>query len=99
MHTPGPWRVSTGSVYVDDGEEWPTIPIAHMDREIGNGTKPVERDANARLIASAPSLLSALEEIARREGAYNRDPRIHAENTIDNMERIARTAIAAAKGE
>ena len=44
-------------------------------------------------------LLKALLEIARREGAFNRDPRLHAENTIDNMERIARAAIEEAERE
>ena len=37
--------------------------IAWMDRESGNGTMPVERDANARLIAAAPDLLAALHSI------------------------------------
>jgi hypothetical protein len=46
-----------------------------------------------QLHAVADDLLKALQEIAQREGAYNRDPRIHAENTIDNMERIARAAM------
>jgi hypothetical protein len=49
------------------------------------------------LHAVADDLLEALEEIARREGAYSRDPLTHAENTIDNMERIARDAIAKAQ--
>lgn len=66
-HTPGPWVVCSGMV-----ETVPTdtphhehcgIPIAHMDRTPGNGTLPVERDANARLIAAAPDLLTALEEM------------------------------------
>ena len=30
-----------------------------------------------------------LKEILKREGAYNRDPLIHAQNTIRNMEEIA----------
>jgi hypothetical protein len=32
------------------------IPIARMDREPGNGTRPCERDSNAQLIALAPQL-------------------------------------------
>lgn len=96
MHTPGPWS-----------HEYTVNPLPGYDISGPNrepiagicdvGDLPLE--ANARLIASAPKLLEALEEIARREGAYNRDPRIHAENTIDNMERVARAAIAEAKGE
>jgi hypothetical protein len=34
-----------------------------MDREPGNGTFGAERDCNARLIAAAPDLLDALEEL------------------------------------
>lgn len=46
-----------------------------------------------------PALLAALEEIAKGEGAYSRDPLKHAENTIESMKEIARSAIAAARGE
>ena len=53
-HTPGPWKVVSGAVETGSG-----IPIASMDRESGNGTLPVERDENARLIAAAPDLRSA----------------------------------------
>lgn len=59
QHTPGPWRVCSGMVETARG-----IPVAHMDRAPGNGTQPVERDANARLIAAAPELLAALQRIA-----------------------------------
>ncbi len=63
-HTKGPWTCHSGSVYVDGPDVYPKgdndgIPIAHMDREPGNGTEPVERDANAALIAAAPDLLEA----------------------------------------
>lgn len=43
-----PWRVYSGSIYSFDG-----TPIAHMDRETGNGTSPTERDQNAHLIVDA----------------------------------------------
>ena len=61
-HTPGPWTCHSGSVYVDGPNVHPKgpetgTPIAHMDREYSNGTEPVERDANAALIAAAPDLL------------------------------------------
>ncbi len=42
-------------------------------------------------------LLTAMEEITQRKGAYSRDPLTHAENTIDSMERIARAAIEEVK--
>ena len=58
-HTPGPWECHSGMVW--KGE----IPIARMDREPENGTQPTERDANARLIASAPDLLEACKAFLR----------------------------------
>lgn len=63
--TPGPWEVDSGMVQTV--RELPSsglhIPIAYMDREPSNGTMPVERDANARLIAAAPDLLEALRSL------------------------------------
>jgi hypothetical protein len=38
-------------------------------------------------------LINALQEIAKGEGAFNRDPLKHAENTIENMKTIARKAL------
>lgn len=43
--------------------------------------------------AAACMHLEALKEIAKREGAYSRDPMEHARNTIDNMASIADAAI------
>ena len=57
-HTPGPWEVVSGAVYAQDGR-----PIAKMDRESGNGISPVERDANAHFIASAPDMAQRIEEL------------------------------------
>jgi len=43
-----PWKVTSGTVETADG-----TPIAHMDRETGNGTIPTERDQNAHFIVEA----------------------------------------------
>lgn len=67
-HTKGPWVCHSGMVWKDGPDVYPKgenngIPIARMDRELGNGTVEVERDCNARLIAQAPEMLKALEEL------------------------------------
>lgn len=67
--TPGPWEVDSGMVQTVAEHECRTpgcgvhIPIAWMDREPDNGTLPVERDANAHLIAAAPELVEALRAL------------------------------------
>lgn len=59
-HTPGPWQVNSGMVETATG-----IPIAWMDRKPNNGTMPVERDQNAKLVAAAPELLEALKAMLK----------------------------------
>ena len=60
-HTPGPWTVSTAPGTVDvrafDGRF-----VANVDCD--KRTALVEIDANARLIAAAPTLFAALQMIA-----------------------------------
>lgn len=53
-HTPGPWTVESGSVFGHAG----SARVALADRKEGL-IRPVERDANVRLIAAAPDLLEA----------------------------------------
>lgn len=59
--TPGPWVFAYGAVYrADTLHDESSIRIALMDRNEPH-TTPVERDANARLIAAAPELYSACQ--------------------------------------
>lgn len=76
--TPGPWiyDIHEHSFYifakadmgmVADGD--PDAPgIARM-RGMGRGADAEEQEANARLIATAPDLLEACEEMLRRGGS------------------------------
>lgn len=63
--TPGPWRVEvddqsgigrTHAVYICGEGEWPESQLARVNIMDGFG----EREANARLLAAAPTLLEAL---------------------------------------
>ena len=71
QHTPGPWIYHSGMVFKDGPNVYPKgkddgIPIARMDREPGNGTDPCERDANAKLCAAAPELLTCCQSVLLR---------------------------------
>ena len=88
-HTPGPWQI------VDDVPSSAIGYRAILDAEgfIVANPSPMG-DANARLIAAAPELLAALQDMA---GAYQRhfDVMPVAWQTYDD---IARAAIAKATG-
>jgi hypothetical protein len=84
--TPGPWICHSGMVWKEDGSE-EGIPIARMARE-DLRTLPVERDANARLIATAPELLTTLEYLRKH----------YSEKLTANSLCIVDEIIARAKG-
>ena len=104
-HTPGPWAWETPM-----GENCPWIvqagkeafewePIATLGDCLEDGpsrrSKAFRRiQADARLIAAAPDLLEALEAIATLRPAGDCKNRL-----IVQMERIALTAIAKARGQ
>jgi hypothetical protein len=94
-HTPGPWRVderilsNSVCVYTVDRKRF----VADCG---GLGGIPEDDElvmADARLIASAPALLEALEEILR-----NVAPWAKADTMAGRLAGIASAAIAKAKG-
>ena len=102
QHTPGPW-IACGwkSLTVNAGpegrfSEQSTIvlmPGARHEREITSGTQLQEMQANARLIAAAPELLAALEDLLNEYQGFREPYRNEA------MCEHARAAIAKATGE
>jgi len=68
--TPGPWKAirdplhygSLSTVYAGSTEEKAGIG-AQMLVQVGGWSNPTEQEANAHLIAAAPELYEALEEI------------------------------------
>ncbi len=95
-HTRGPW-----AVVWDEEDGWnhhiyssPTDRVCFMAH--GGYEKQGEFDANARLIAAAPDLLEALEEIKRTAEAT--DTQSYSDNlrAREQTHRLAREAIAKA---
>lgn len=90
-HTPGPWRITTDFIGVYDSE---ARRIANLDSDGAPDFDVDETLANARLIAAAPELLVALEEMVAAFGwqAPNANP------TVETAVATAWKAIAKAKG-
>lgn len=95
-HTAGPWRVSQNVSHHVVREKGGLIAVC----DAGDySCSREEGEANARLIASAPDLLAALEAIAERPAVpFVRDQLEMANRTIERIEEIARAAIARATG-
>lgn len=105
QHTPGPWHAQPEKLHGGKHHVVGRTPmvvregqvIARMERSLNAKDEPcAEAEANARLIAAAPDLLAALQNIANTLGRA----------TLDDCERhafaahlIARAAIAKATGE
>ena len=100
-HTPGPWGVFESLPLIGvTASDMLTGDIAHCVGFDSNRTVDEER-ANARLIAAAPDLLSAmgLQEgglVLLREAISAGDPATELALRIDDMLREARAAIAKA---
>lgn len=92
-HTPGPWEIRDVNVtFISIG-----APEHHSLADtwaIDEGVTTEQLHANARLIAAAPELLEALEQISHAEAATYDD--IHA--AIQDLVGIARAVIAKATG-
>ena len=93
MHTPGPWMAEGERVF----SETPYTQHVATTHVTGDGSRAT-LDANARLIAAAPNLLSALEEISARCDEATDHGHIWAD-TVIRIGRIVDAAIAEAKGE
>ena len=88
-HTKGPWRVDGPNGYINQIGIGPSIGAAYGAGE--------EVKANARLIAAAPDLLEALENLHANIAEY---ARINNLGGFDNQDmQQARAAIAKARGE
>ena len=94
-HTPGPWQICSsddGRPYIRAGESGPIVAKAYR-ATVGHG--PLPGTANARLIAAAPELLAALEQLVRM------DLGLDCCDTDEQARRwaVGRAAVAKAKGD
>jgi len=93
-HTPGPWMLDDGLVYV---------PLAAPDRHGATiyaiATIEESNEANARLIAAAPAMLAALEGLTATARTFRNVPAEDQEWTSIDDEALdaAFAAIAAAR--
>ena len=94
QHTPGPWQLVGGRK--------DSIKVVHRANKVATVWKwhPLgDGEANARLIAAAPALLAAAEEILVALD-FKSWPSYTAQNAaINNAEILLRAAIKLAKGE
>ena len=89
QHTTGPWRIGDAGFTVFGPPNGTSAPEV---------VAPCKTRANARLIAAAPELLAALNRIADSEPRPNRN-RDFDPDVVEALQRIARAAVAKAKGE
>lgn len=92
-HTPGPWKVHYGH---NLGRPMCVAPVVRW----GGLCRPADPTtvANARLIAAAPTLLEALEAIAKGLLETVDTPNPNGGDDIDYWLDLATTAISIAKG-
>ena len=94
-HTPGPWEAHTHYDNSVSVRHYLGMGLNQPVCEMLPGQTPAERNANARLIAAAPDLLAALEEMAAVFGWQSPN----ANPAVDAAIAAAHAAIAKAKGE
>lgn len=96
-HTPGPWTLEAGRCVVTSDGRFTVSKCNDWHPE-----KIVELDANARLIAAAPELLTALKRLISKADELNRVAMLGDDETpgqhVELAIRLANEAIASAEG-
>ena len=90
-HTPGPWTINNARLLGREIRDADGKLVATVTSPDNTHAGRLDR---ARLIALAPEMAEALAQVAKGEGAFNRDPLKHAENVIEEHKAIARALLA-----
>lgn len=106
-HTPGPWLREGKLVYAlhhngdyKDGKPFLVNRFStSIQAYISQGGTIEEAEANTNLIAAAPDLLEALQNLVMQEEAFTSESGIPLEDPIRQAVKKAKAAIAKAKGE
>ena len=93
-HTPGPWAVNPFRTTVDACDDEGPLPICKLLWPTNRRSED-ETEANARLIAAAPELLEALQELMDEQ---NGPPLIRDAPAWEAAMSKARAAIAKVEG-
>ena len=107
-HTPGPWhhgRLAVGTELVSHPDAWRPDVRDSSKRVVCKCSSREESAANACLIAAAPELLAALENLVQADDAHaqaglngNTSAQLEATMMLVKAKKLARAAIAKAKG-
>ncbi len=101
-HTPGPWRVISGTLGAVEAANGVQVANAEQTRPVRCAADHDERKANARLIAAAPELLEALKgalEALEFAAGSHEGPITEQERTDSANLYRAHEAIAKAEGK
>ena len=91
-YTPGPWKIGG----VVDGAEMSNATVTASNRIVADVGFESNGSANARLIAAAPEMLEALEDIVQQ---FERTRIMVGTDLADSIRVFGKQAIAKAKGE
>lgn len=94
-HTPGPWKINNFFITAKHGHRMNSV-VADVDRHAWTTSDEIR--ANCHLIAAAPDLLEALENLEVLLDLIASDESVNSEYQINDFKDIARAAIAKAKG-
>ena len=98
MHTPGPWKATESDPAEGAHVFWITAPegLGPHNGEVDIANVPGNKPDNARLMASAPELLFALQQLHDDMDEYQHINKLGGHD--NHVLRVARDAIAKATG-